>query len=263
MKVPALHRSLFLSFAILPVLASLCAGQVIVSNSLVTCTYTENPTNTYVPAAPLASASGLDSSIAFAPNNFSAATSGAGMQIAARSGVLTVDIVANPGNFFTNTALSLSVDGQYQLFAPFASSEAVAGVSASYTVYLSHVDGAPYSSPITLAGSLPITPTNGFSLVGPKASPVSGVWNGSLTLSVNAIKTHFGIGPTNTITGLRLQYSSTVNAASINGNADIDQLNVTIASQVIPEPSTYALLALAASALGGYVFRRRKHPPLG
>jgi hypothetical protein len=252
----------FLVVAVLAAFLTPASAQVIVSNSVVTYTYTENPTNTYVPATPLASASGQNSSLAFAPNNFSAATSGAGMQIAARSGVLTVDIVANPGNFFTNTALSLSVDGEYQLFAPFVSSEAVAGVSASYTVYLSHVDGAPYSSPLTLAGSLPITPTNGFSLVGPNASPVSGVWNGSLTLSVNAIKTHFGIGPTNAITGLRLQYSSTLNVASINGNADMDQLNVTIASQVVPEPSTYALLALAASALGVYALRRRKRLPL-
>jgi hypothetical protein len=38
-------------------------------------------------------------------------------------------------------------------------------------------------------------------------------------------------------------------------------VNVTaekVAAQVIPEPSTYALLALGASALGGYAIRRRR-----
>lgn len=179
------------------------------------------------------------------------------MQIDSMSGILTVDMTTTPGNYFTNNALRLSIDGRYQLFAPFSSSEAVAGVTASYTLYLSGVDGAPFSSPITLSGSVPIAPTNGFSLLGPSATPVDGLWNGSLTLTVAAIKTHFGIGPTNTITGLRLQYSSTVNAASINGSANMEQLNVTITNQVVPEPSTYALLVLAFTVFGITAWRRR------
>jgi len=256
MKVSMIRESLALSLAVFFSLTIFAAGQVIVTNSLVSYTYTENPANTYVPASPLASASGQSSSLAFAPNNFVASTTGTGMQIDSQSGILTVDLFANPGLYFTNTALSLSVDGGYQLFAPFSSSEAVSSVTASYTVYLSGVDGAPYSSPMALAGSVAISPTNSFSLLGPGGS-VSGVWNGSLNLTVSAIKTYFGIGPTNNITGLRLQYSSTVNAASINGSATMDQLNVTIASQVVPEPSTYALLSLAAMAAAFVTLRRK------
>jgi hypothetical protein len=259
MNLSVFRKSIALSLVALFAIATFADGQVLVTNSLVSYTYTENTANTYVPASPLASATGQDSSLAFAPNNFSAVTTGTGMQIDSQSGILTVDIFANAGSYFTNTALSLNVDGQYQLFAPFSTSEAFASITASYTVYLSGVDGVPYSSPIALAGSVPITPTNTFSLFGPGAS-ASGVWNGSLNLTISSLKTYFGIGPTNNITGLRLQYSSTVNAASINGSATMDQLNVTIASQVVPEPSTYALLAISALALSAVALRRRKRP---
>jgi hypothetical protein len=222
---------------------------------MVTYTYQDSPTGTYAPPSPLTSIS-PSSSLAFAPNNFVASSSGAGVQIDTQTGILTVDMIANPAMYFTNNALGLEVTGSYSMAAPFSTSEAFTSITASYTLYLQEVDGVAFSSSTPLSGSLVIAPTNSFSLLGP-GGVSSGLWNSSLTLDLNTIKTHFGIGATNNVTGLRLQYSSTLTAASINGSASIDTLNVNITNQVVPEPSTYALLAMAATGLGGYLVRRK------
>lgn len=245
------------SFVALALLASAVAAsaQVIVTNSMVTYTYQDSPAGTYAPPSPLTSVS-PSSSLAFAPNNFVASSSGAGVQIDTQTGILTVDMIANPGMYFTNNALGLEVVGSYSMAAPFSTSEAFTSITASYTVYLQSVDGVAFSSSTPLSGSLVISPTNSFSLLGP-GGVRSGPWNSSLTLDLNTIKTHFGIGATNNVTGLRLQYSSTLTAASISGSASIDTLNVNITNQVVPEPSTYALLALAAAGLSVRMFRRR------
>lgn len=231
-------------------------AQVIVTNSLVTYTYQDSPTNTYAPPSPLTSVSPY-SELAFAPNNFVSSASGAGMVIDTQTGILTVDMVANPGMYFSTNALGLQVAGTYSMTAPFSTSEAFTSVTASYTLHLQAVDGNPFSSSVPMSGSLLIAPTNSFSLVGP-GGVSSGSWNTSLALDINTIKTHFGIGATNNITGLRLQYSSTLSAASVNGGASIDTLNVNISNQVVPEPSTWALLLSGLGAAGIAVWRRRR-----
>jgi hypothetical protein len=119
------------------------------------------------------------------------------------------------------------------------------------------VDGAPFSSSAPMSGSLAISPSNTFSLLGP-GRVSDGQWSSSLTLDINMIKMHFGLAPASKVTGLRLQYSSTLTAASINGGASISTLNVNVTNQVVPEPSTYALLAIAAAALAGLALRRRR-----
>jgi hypothetical protein len=237
-------------------LAVTASAQVIVTNSMVTYTYQDSPTGTYAPPPPLTSVS-PSSSLAFAPNNFVASSSGAGVQIDTQTGILTVDMITNPGMWFGSVALGLEVAGSYSMAAPFSTSEAFTSVTASYTLYLQSVDGVAFSSSTPLSGSLVISPTNSFSLVGP-GGVSSGLWNSALTLDLNTIKTHFGIGATNNVTGLRLQYSSTLTAASINGSASIDTLNVNITNQVVPEPSTYALLMAGGLVVGLAVWRRRR-----
>jgi hypothetical protein len=249
-------NSLCLPFA-MTILLALCAAataQLMISNSSITYTYQDNPTGTFAPPPPLTSVT-PDPSLAFAPNNFVATASGSGVQIETETGILTVDMMANPGLWFSGNAVSLDVTGSFSMSAPFSISEAFTSVTASYTVYLQQVDGVPFSSVTPLSGSLVIAPTNSFAVVGP-GGVSSGQWNSSLTLDLNTIKTHFGIGPASNVTGLRLQYSSTLTAASINGSASIDTLNFTVTNQVVPEPSTYALLVL--SGVTGFALWRRR-----
>jgi hypothetical protein len=238
-------------------------AQIIVTNSMVTYAYEDSPAGSYAPPSPLVSESPY-SRIAFSPNNFVASSTDAvpnpvtGAQISAQTGILTLDMTANTGMWFTGTnALALEVGGSYSMSAPFSFSESFVSVTASYSIYLQEVDGAAFTSSTPFSGALSIAPTNSFSLVGP-GGVSSGLWNAALSLDINTIKAHFGIAPSSNVTGMRLQYSSTLTGASLSGSASIDTLNVNITNQVVPEPSTYALLALAAAGLAARMVRRRK-----
>jgi hypothetical protein len=54
-----------------------------------------------------------------------------------------------------------------------------------------------------------------------------------------------------------LQYSAQVAAAGVFGSATTSLMNLNVVNATVPEPSTYALLVLAASGLGVYALRRR------
>ena len=236
-------------------LTALASAQVILSNSKVTYTYVESPSGSFVPAAPLTSAT-PESSLSFAPGSFVASTSGGGFQSDNTTGVLTVDMDAAPGLWFSGNALSLFLSGSYSLTAPFSSSQAFTSFSSSYTLIVDGVDGSPFSSSMPLSSNISIAPPT-VSAVGPGGSS-SGLWSGSFALDINTIKTHFGIGATNNVTGMRLQLSTTVAAASIDGMASAALLNANIGNvTTVPEPSTYALLALAACTLGVAALRRK------
>jgi hypothetical protein len=253
------HNLSIISTLVLGVLAGFTAlpasGQVILSNSKVTYTYVESPAGSFVPASPLTSAT-PESSLSFAPGGFVASTSGAGFQSDNTTGVLTIDMDANPGRWFSSNAVSLSLSGDYALTAPFASSQAFASFASSYTLIVDGVDGSPFSSSMPLSSTISLTPTTA-SAVGPGGS-TNGAWSGSFALDINTIKTHFGIGATNNVTGMRLQLSSTVSAATIDGMASASLLNANMVNVTVPEPSTWALLMSGLGVAGLAIWRRRR-----
>ena len=251
-----MNKNLWALLLLFAAMSSASFSQVIVSNSLVTYTYEQSAGNAFVPSAPLTSATAPDSTLSFFPGGFSAVNSGSAWNIDTLNSVLTVTMDANPGYWFTNNALRLSAQVNYSLVAPTATSTAGVSVSAPFTLYITEVDGSPFGSPgLQLTNALGFTPSF-VETTGPASFP-TGSLSGNVTLTLNTIKTHFGLGSSNRITGMRLQFSPVVSAWSERGSASASLVNVDVGNQVVPEPSTYALLVLAASGLGVYALRRR------
>lgn len=262
MKSPFLTHSLALGGLL--ALAVGAAAQVILTNSMVSYTYEDDPVGSYAPPSPLIRDT-PSPEITFSPNIVANSANAipnpvTGGQVDQKSGTLTLDLVANPGMWFTGpSAVSLNASGAYSMTALFPDSRAFTTVSASYALYLQGVDGADFTSTSPMTGSLAISPTNVFSLEGPFQS-VQGQWSGAFSLSIDDIKTHFGIGPDSKVTGMRLRYTTTLAALSRgDGSALVDTDYVIVANQVVPEPSTYALVSvLAAGLVTAKLLRRRR-----
>ena len=107
-----------------------------------------------------------------------------------------------------------------------------------------------------MSGLLDFAPAPTFTLNGPGATS-SGLWTNSLSFDINTIKMHFGVAPSSQVTGLRLQYSPSLTAAASGGSASMQVSNVVLTNQVIPEPSTYALLLLTGAGALWWSRRRR------
>lgn len=247
----------FLAAFFVVALSAKSMAQVIVSNSLVTYTYEQSAGNAFVPSTPLTSATPPDSSLSFFPTGFAALNSGSAWNISTFASVLTVTMDANPGFWFANNALQLSSQVNYSLAAPTSTSEAGIAVTAPFTLYITEVDGAAFGSPsLQLTDALNFTPSF-VETTGPNSFP-TGSLSGGISLSLNTIKTHFGIGAGNNITGMRVQFSPVISAWSERGSASASLVNFDVANQVVPEPSTYALLALGAAFTGWSIWRRRQ-----
>jgi hypothetical protein len=123
-------------------------------------------------------------------------------------------------------------------------------------LYVTEVDGVGFGTTLQLTDTLVFAPSV-VEATGP-SSFLTGSLTGTISLSLNTIKTHFGIGPASNITGMRVQFSPVISAWSERGSASASLVNFDVANQVVPEPSTYALLALGAAFAGWSVWRRRR-----
>lgn len=252
-----MKKLIFLPAVFILTFGSAASGQVLVSNSLVTYSYEQSAANAFVPSTPLTSATSTDSALSFFPTGFSTTNSGSAWDIKTFSSVLTVTMDANAGYWFGANALQLSAQVNYSLNAPTSTSTAGVSFTAPFTLYITEVNNTPFGSPsLQLTDSLVVAP-NFVETTGPGSFP-TGALSGEITLSLNTIKTHFGIGAAQNITGMRVQFSPVISAWSERGSASASLVNFDVANAVVPEPSTYALLLLGFGAAGLAVLRRRR-----
>jgi hypothetical protein len=253
-----MKNSPFVPAALVAALSLIMVGgaraQIIISNSLVSYSIQQSTNNVFIPASPLASET-PDSQLELNPVNFAASASGGGINISTVSGVLNVDMDAAAGQWFTGDAVSLDVTGSYSLVAPFSASESFTSLSGNWSLSLYEVDYQPFGGGSPMSGLLDFDPAATFTLNGPGAT-AGGLWTNSLTFDINTIKAHFGVAPASHVTGLRLQYSPSLTAAASGGSATVQLGNVVLTNQVIPEPSTYALLLMTGA--GALWWSRRK-----
>lgn len=254
-----LFSSLGVAVAVAALLLSTSAltAQVIITNSSVTYTYEANPLNTLLPGAPITVAT-PDSTLSFYPTDTFGSVASAAWDIGTLSAVVSIAMDANPGHWFSGTALALTSTVSYTLSAPSAASEVGLTTDFPFILSVTSVDHAPFANP-TLQLATNMTMSQPYVVITGPLNFQSGYIYGSSELDINSIKTHFGIGATNNVTGMRLKLSLSGTAWAQEGSASGSLAKFDLANQiaVVPEPSTYALLALTATALGAGFLRRR------
>jgi len=257
---PSANSKQPLTVALFSFFLFVCAGasaQLIIPGASVTYTYESGSSNAFIPGTPLVVSTPDDSTISFFPTGVSGNLAASGYDIGVASAVVTISMDANSGYWFSGTALSLSSKLNYSLAAPSVGSEAGISFSLPFTLYITGVDGNAFGSPsLQLSTNMTISP--GFVVISGPTNFQSGSLFGAGSIDINMIKAHFGIGPTNNVTGMRVQLSPSGTAWAQQGTVSGSLVNFDVANQVVPEPSTYALLALGLGATVVAIFRRRR-----
>jgi hypothetical protein len=163
------------------------------------------------------------------------------------------------GYAFTGTSLTLG--GDYSVWAPFAGGQAKVTMAGVYSLQVTGVDWAPWSSAQSTLGSMVITPSDVTS-VGPQSFATTGSWSGSANINWDSVKAAAGVAPGRNITGALLQFTVDLGAASVYGTARTSVTNFNVNAPVdlvaVPEPPTLILAGLGAAGVLANGYRRRK-----
>lgn len=245
--------------ALLALSPALQAQMVTTNSGLVS--YTYNSSSVFVPDDPLANASGTTSTFSFNPTGFQTSIASGAWSIAATNGVVGLSLDANPGLYFDGPiVVNLNAVAKFNYVVPLATSSVGAVFTAPFTLYVTEVNSAPFAnSLLQYSSTVPISPSY-ITINGPLLPPGgSETMTGALSLDINAVKLHFGLGVGSNITGLRLQISPSLTVWGENASANISVNNFDVVTPVVvPEPTTYALLALGCGAIALRSFRRRQ-----
>lgn len=234
------------------------AAQIVISNSSVTYTYEASSSSPLIPGTPVTAAT-PDSSLTFFPTELNGNLASSFGGVGTLNSSMLIAMNANPGHWFSGNALSFNTTISYDLAAISVGSNVGFRVSSPYTLTVTGVDYAPFSSlmlPIT--GNMNLSDEY-VSINGP-FNFQTGFITGTGILPLNTLKSHFGIGAGNNITGMVLTLAPSGTAwvegsGSVVGNMARLQVNNQIA--VVPEPSTYALLLMSGVYLACRARRRR------
>ncbi len=220
------------------------------------------PPSLYTPATPVYSES-PNPQLRFLPTDFTQmvveTTGTAAFDLQYKTAQLTLPMVAQPGYAFTGTSLHLA--GSYNLFAPFATSQAKVTMAGQYSVVVTAVDHQPWAGATPYSSTLVVNPGSVTS-IGPQNGFVSDNWSGDVALDWSAVKLAAGVGPTQRITGATIQFTTQIAAASVYATAQATVTNFNVNAPVeavpVPEPPTIILAGLGAAAAVGHGYRRRK-----
>ena len=235
-----------------------CNAQIVTKTNTLA-SYSYNSTSGFTPDEPLASASESISTFSFFPTSFSAATSGSLASTNTRNGSVILDLVAKPTLHFAAGVSSMNLNAKlnYSLAAPTSTSVAYAGFLVPFTLEITGINGVAFiPSGAPYAASLAISPASA-SVSGPVGFS-DGSLSGSVALDLNTVKTHFGIPLTDKVTALRLNVTPSILVHSAMGSSSASLVNFDVVNQVVPEPSTYALLLFCAGVAGLGLWQRRK-----
>lgn len=165
---------------------------------------------------------------------------------------------------------SFQIAGTYSVWAPLGAGDMGAGSPASiakvamnsnYTIQVTGVNWHSYSGGTVLARSVAIVPSD-VTVTGPQGSTTNGTWTGSDSINWADVRLAAGIGASDVITEVSLQFSTDIAAAGVYGSARTQVTNLNVINPVepvaVPEPPTVILAGLGAAAAVGHGYRRRK-----
>ena len=158
------------------------------------------------------------------------------------------------------TAASLHIAGSYSLQVPFNSSQAQFAVAAQYTAQVTEVDWKSWTTGSPIQATMSITPSGKLDL-GPSVNFDDGSWFGDVALDWDLLRSEAGLTPGQYVTGVTVNLSTDIGAASLNAYAKSTLLNYNINAPIapvaVPEPPTVILAGLGVAAAVGHGYRRR------
>lgn len=232
------------------------------------------PPGLFIPPDPTVSSSGLSNELSFFPNRFILTDQALSFDLKSLSSQLGMFVsgktVSGTGGVtaYELKSLNFNIKGAYDIYAPFTNippdnATSIAQVQMSnvpLTIKVTGVNWGSYAGGSPLAATINVSPSTA-TVVGPNGAE-SGVWSGSYAVDMDALRAAAGILPTDYISQIQIQATSTIYAASMYGRAQSSVTNFDIqtdtAPVAVPEPPTVILAGLGAAAAVGHGYRRRK-----